>query len=306
MHDRIEPFKINLAVSILGYEEDLEKNKNSLNKSRHYRNLFEIAENCDYIHIDVIRDNFVKDINRFLSPLYLEVYGLLREKSEFEFHFMLNDQLPHINFMNFKIDRKEREKIRIILPIESNRKPEKPLEIITKKEHDLFQIAQNIAYAPLKKKILDIDNNAKKIVLENLIFIKQCGYKTGISIEPGTLLEGIQEEIWKATDYILFMGVSSGKGGQEYKKEVNKKISLFSDFISGYNISVDGGVNLELIPEIIKSGADSLVIGSCITNNEDVRNAISIVKKKIRDTIDEIMINQEKASKRIAYLANFS
>ncbi|GEM_PF-5772972 len=302
----MEPFKINLSVSLLGYEEELERNKDSLEKAVCYNDLFRIAENCDYLHIDIIRDDFVKGINRFISPLYLSIYNLLKEKSKFEFHFMVNSALPHISYMNFKIDREKRDDIRIILPIESNREPDKSLEVISSKDNDLFDVAEKISYLPLKKRIIKLDSDAKEKVLENLIFIKQCGYRTGISIEPSTNLNGISSKLFENVDCILFMGVASGKSGQTYRKDISEKIKSFSENASNCNIAVDGGVKLDLISELIRSGADSLVIGSYIINSKDIESTILGIKKEFNKTVDEILTKPECANKRIAYLTNFS
>ena len=97
------------------------------------------------------------------------------------------------------------------------------------------------------------------------------GVERGIALSPETPLSAIEPYVpW--VDVVLFLGVSPGFGGQEFKPAVVEKIREFKKDHSNVTISVDGGVNMETIPEIKDAGADIFVVGSGLFGAEDVHS----------------------------------
>ena len=103
--------------------------------------------------------------------------------------------------------------------------------------------------------------------------IRNLGCKAGVSINPGTSLSGL-EFLLEKLDLILVMSVNPGFGGQSFINSSIDKITAVKDLVSGkpINIQVDGGINNEIAPQVIKAGANVLVAGSAIFSGSDVKS----------------------------------
>jgi ribulose-phosphate 3-epimerase len=102
--------------------------------------------------------------------------------------------------------------------------------------------------------------------------IIDLGCKPGIVINPGTPIEAVYP-ILHLVDYILVMTVNPGFGGQSYIPETTERIAFLSKKIKemGRNIpiEVDGGINDITAGLAIRAGAEILVAGSYIFNNQE-------------------------------------
>ena len=101
--------------------------------------------------------------------------------------------------------------------------------------------------------------------------IRNLGCKAGVSINPGTSLSGL-EFLLEKLDLILIMSVNPGFGGQSFINSSIDKISAVRDLVSckPINIQVDGGINNEIAPQVIRAGANVLVAGSAIFSGSDL------------------------------------
>ena len=101
--------------------------------------------------------------------------------------------------------------------------------------------------------------------------IRNLGCKAGVSINPGTSLSGL-EFLLEKLDLILIMSVNPGFGGQSFINSSIDKIIAVRDLVSSkpINIQVDGGINNEIAPQVIKAGANVLVAGSAIFSGSDL------------------------------------
>ena len=95
--------------------------------------------------------------------------------------------------------------------------------------------------------------------------IRELGCKAGVSINPGTSISGL-EFLLDKLDLILVMSVNPGFGGQTFINSSLGKIKTISDLVGKrpINIQVDGGVNNEIAPKVIKAGANIIVAGSAV------------------------------------------
>ncbi len=105
--------------------------------------------------------------------------------------------------------------------------------------------------------------------------IKSYGIMAGVSLNPATPLENI-EYILDDLDLVLIMTVNPGFGGQSFIKAMIDKIKRLRNIIDERNLNiilqVDGGVKLENASEILKYGADLLVVGSDIFESNNIEN----------------------------------
>ena len=103
--------------------------------------------------------------------------------------------------------------------------------------------------------------------------IRELGCKAGVSINPGSSISGL-EFLLDKLDLILVMSVNPGFGGQTFINSSLDKIKTISDLVGKrpINIQVDGGVNNEIAPKVIKAGANVIVAGSAIFKEGNVES----------------------------------
>lgn len=111
--------------------------------------------------------------------------------------------------------------------------------------------------------------------------IKSCGVKAGIVLNPATPVVMIQHII-EDVDMVLLMTVNPGFGGQKFIHSVLPKIAevkaLANQFNPNLEIEIDGGVNEETAKLCIEQGANVLVAGSAVYNQEDRADAIKRIR----------------------------
>ena len=113
--------------------------------------------------------------------------------------------------------------------------------------------------------------------LEMLISkIKKSNIKCGIAIKPKTPWDKIKPYL-NVIDQVIVMTVEPGFGGQEFMNDQVDKIKNISNYIKskGLNvkIEIDGGINYETGRVCIEAGANILVAGSFLFNQENLTTA---------------------------------
>lgn len=115
--------------------------------------------------------------------------------------------------------------------------------------------------------------------------IKQHDVMAGVAVNPATSLATI-EPILEFVDLVLIMSVNPGFGGQTFIKNTYQRLrdvrSLREEKQLGYLIEVDGGVGLDNIEEISRSGADVLVAGSSVFKTKNIPQRIGELQKRAK------------------------
>ncbi len=105
--------------------------------------------------------------------------------------------------------------------------------------------------------------------------IKEAGKKAGVVLNPGTPLGSI-ECILEDIDVVLLMTVNPGFGGQKYIETMTNKILKLRNIIEKkkleVDIEVDGGIKLDNLTKVIEAGANIIVAGSSIFNDDTINN----------------------------------
>lgn len=100
--------------------------------------------------------------------------------------------------------------------------------------------------------------------------IHDAGMKAGVTLNPSTPV-AMLEDIISDIDLVLLMGVNPGFGGQKFIENTLSKAQRLRKMIdeSGSKalIEVDGGVQDETAPRLVKAGVDVLVSGSYVFQN---------------------------------------
>jgi len=112
-------------------------------------------------------------------------------------------------------------------------------------------------------------------------YIKSLGVKAGVVLNPSTPVDLIKHII-DDIDMVLLMSVNPGFGGQKFITGVLSKIREVKKMADerglDLEIEVDGGVNPETAQLCIEAGANVLVAGSAVFNQEDRGTAISALR----------------------------
>ena len=102
--------------------------------------------------------------------------------------------------------------------------------------------------------------------------IKSHGKRAGVAINPATPA-GVLEEILADIDLVLVMTVNPGFGGQSFIRSSVSKIQKVRQMIDrlrpGCELEVDGGIDADTAPLVVKAGAGVLVAGSSIYHAAD-------------------------------------
>jgi ribulose-phosphate 3-epimerase len=115
--------------------------------------------------------------------------------------------------------------------------------------------------------------------------IKGLGVKVGVSLNPETPVTAVSE-VLSSLDLVLVMTVNPGYGGQTFIESTLGKISQLRAELDkkglAAELEVDGGINAEVVPRVVRAGARVLVAGAAVFNSgQTVKEAL----KKIRASL---------------------
>ena len=123
--------------------------------------------------------------------------------------------------------------------------------------------------------IITVHVEACSDVVATIEKIKASGVKVGITLNPDTPVSAISPYL-DMVDMVLVMSVNPGYGGQKFivtsidkLKEVKK---LKDDSGLGFDIEVDGGINVDNLPSVLEAGANVIVAGSAIFSGDPAAN----------------------------------
>jgi ribulose-phosphate 3-epimerase len=115
--------------------------------------------------------------------------------------------------------------------------------------------------------------------------IKKLGVKAGVSLNPGTPIETLRE-VLPSLDLVLVMTVNPGFAGQPFIESTLDKIARLRAELDekglATELEVDGGINAEVAPRVVKAGARVLVAGAAVFNSKQTVNE---ALKKLRASL---------------------
>lgn len=119
---------------------------------------------------------------------------------------------------------------------------------------------------------------------KTLASIRGAGAKAGVVLNPASPVEWV-EPVLEDIDYVLFMTVNPGFGGQKFIPSVLPKITKLRETILARNldidIQVDGGISPDTIGDAFAAGANNFVAGSAVFNTPHYGNAIAALRQAI-------------------------
>ncbi len=117
-----------------------------------------------------------------------------------------------------------------------------------------------------------------------LTLIKELGARAGVVLNPGTPVQAVEEAIHYA-DYVLLMSVNPGFSGQRFIERSIERLVLLKELRDRVNpgclIEIDGGIKESNVVDVVRAGADVVVVGSGIFSAEDVETQTRRIKELI-------------------------
>lgn len=112
---------------------------------------------------------------------------------------------------------------------------------------------------------------------ETIDAIHQAGAQAGIVLKPGTPWDAAIPYLEMA-EVVLVMTVEPGFGGQSFLWDMVDKVTSLHRYIRQHNlpcrIEVDGGINVETAPYVLRAGAEILVMGSYLFHQANLYAAV--------------------------------
>ncbi|KGX88494.1 ribulose-phosphate 3-epimerase [Pontibacillus litoralis] len=128
--------------------------------------------------------------------------------------------------------------------------------------------------------IITVHQEACTHLHRTIQLIKSEGCKAGVVLNPATPAEWIKP-ILPDVDMVLLMTVNPGFGGQSFIDSVVPKIEQVATWRKelglSFEIEIDGGVKVGTAKQCVDAGADVLVAGSAVFNQDDRAKAIEAI-----------------------------
>lgn len=155
----------------------------------------------------------------------------------------------------------------------------KPLDVHYMIEHPERYIRQTAAFGAM---MMNVHYEASVHLNRTIQEIHDAGMKAGVTLNPSTPLCAI-EDVLEDVDMVLLMSVNPGFGGQKFIENTIQRVErlrrMIDESSSKALIEVDGGVQNETAPRLVKAGVDVLVSGSYIFRAENPHERISELKR---------------------------
>ncbi|MCX6011155.1 MAG: ribulose-phosphate 3-epimerase [Chloroflexi bacterium] len=150
-----------------------------------------------------------------------------------------------------------------------------PLDVHLMIEAPERQINQ---FAEAGADIITVHIEACPNVRQLISVIKSLGIKAGVSLNPETPLTAISA-ILPSLDLVLVMTVNPGYGGQPFIEATLDKIAKLRAELDKKGLTaeleVDGGINAQTAPKVVKAGARVLVAGAAVfASGQTVKEAL--------------------------------
>lgn len=110
------------------------------------------------------------------------------------------------------------------------------------------------------------------------------GPSAGVALNPSTPLD-ILRYVYDQVDTVLLMTVNPGFGGQKFIPAMLGKIAdlrrLRTEWGATFQISVDGGVNIQNVAQLHEAGVDVAVVGSAVFGEGDPADRLRQLRKAL-------------------------
>ncbi len=130
--------------------------------------------------------------------------------------------------------------------------------------------------------IITVHAEATKHLDATIELIKSCGAMASVALNPATPVSSIIHVLDKV-DMVLIMTVNPGFGGQKLIPYTLDKVRELSQLLKERglktDIEVDGGIYIDNIDQALDAGANIIVSGSGVFNNDIAANVTAMLEK---------------------------
>lgn len=182
-------------------------------------------------------------------------------------HFDIMDG-HYVDNFTFGLHTIEAVKKRSRLPVEVH------LEICNANRH-----IQSFANAGADTIIIHADTVFNPIRVLNSI--RKLGVKSGFAINPAESID-MALELADYIDFLLVMSVEPGFGGQAFHGKSSEKLNQLSRLVpENIVIGIDGSVKTDNLEELLRQGAQEIIIGSGLFEGSTVEYNMAKLKETI-------------------------
>jgi len=139
-----------------------------------------------------------------------------------------------------------------------------PLDVHLMIEAPESQISQ---FVDAGADIITVHIEACSLIHRVVQTIKEAGVRAGVSLNPGTPIDTLTE-VLPSLDLVLVMTVNPGFGGQVFIESMLDKVARLRAELDRKSLAteleVDGGINAEVAPKVVRAGARVLVAGAAV------------------------------------------
>ena len=143
-------------------------------------------------------------------------------------------------------------------------------------------------FAKAGANLISFHPEASPHVDRTINLIRDQGCQAGLVLNPATPLHHLDHTL-ELLDLVLLMSVNPGFGGQSFIPSTLSKITQVRARLDRYQqetgrhirLEVDGGIKVDNIAEVAKSGADTFVAGSAIFGKENYADVIKAMRAEL-------------------------
>jgi len=157
-----------------------------------------------------------------------------------------------------------------------------PLDVHLMIEAPERQISQ---FADAGADIITVHMEAFPYIQRVVQMVKELGVKAGVAINPGTPIDTLKE-VLPSLDLVVVMTVNPGFGGQTFIEDTLDKVARLRVELDRSSLAaeleVDGGINAEIVPRVVRIGARVLVAGSAVFHSgQTVKEALAKLRASL-------------------------
>ena len=144
------------------------------------------------------------------------------------------------------------------------------------------------AFAEAGADMMTVHQEATPHLHRVLQAIREHGCKPGVAINPATPVDALTE-VLADVDHVLIMTVNPGFGGQSFLPGTVGKIAqlrqMRAGYTHGFRIEVDGGIEAETVPVVVRAGAEILVAGTSVFHVPDPAAAVRELQRLASEAV---------------------
>ncbi|MFQ5664107.1 MAG: ribulose-phosphate 3-epimerase [Terriglobia bacterium] len=140
------------------------------------------------------------------------------------------------------------------------------------------------AFAEAGADMISVHQEATPHLDRTLAAIRAAGAQAGVALNPATPVATLSE-VLPQVDFVLVMSVNPGFGGQKFLSQALPKIRQLCEWRARhgkiFRLEVDGGIGVENMGELVRSGADIVVAGTSIFHTPNPRASFEQLRRAV-------------------------